>query len=178
MTSKFIFFKIPLCGSHSIIAGKGHYFSLVTQSPVQEFSEPLAVHVGTSFDSKLLSFPKLCSSFLRIYCLFFFQPSHPSAAWIAWVQLKCNAKQINRIAVRPSLETILALSVHTESRMEVTQIKCNGIKYIAQCTVTRNYWLTIFFLPSLYFNTASLWFWQSVGRGSAISCVKHIVGAQ
>lgn len=78
-----------------------------------------------------------------IYHLFF--PGKPFfSIWTAWVQLKCNAKQINRIAVRPSRETILAVSVHTESRIEVTQIKCNGVKYIAQGTVTRNYWLTFF----------------------------------
>ena len=143
-------------GSYSVIEGKSH-FSLATQSTVQEFSEPLAVPICTSTDSKLLSFPKLCPSFSQIYYIACsFQPSHPSAAWIAWVQLKCNAKQINRIAVRPSLETILALSVHTESRMEVTQIKCNGTKCIAQRTVTRNYWLTI--SPPHYISIHCLWF--------------------
>ena len=144
---------------------------------MQEFSEPLAVPICTSTDSKLLSFPKLCPSFSQIYYIACsFQPSHPSAAWIAWVQLKCNAKQINRIAVRPSLETILALSVHTESRMEVTQIKCNGTKCIAQRTVTRNYWLTI--SPPHYISIHCLWFWHSVSKLSTYSGVKHIVGAQ
>lgn len=135
---------------------------LATSTTMREFSEPLAVHISTNTGSKFLSFPKPCPfSLVHIACSF--QPSHPSAIWAAWVQLKCNAKQINRIAVRPSPETILALSVHTESRMEVTQIKCNGIKYIAQCTVTRNYWLTIFFLSSLHFNIFSLWFPRNVG---------------
>lgn len=118
---------------------------LTTSTTMQELSEPLAVHRCTNTVSRFLSFPKPCPfSLEHIACSF--QPSHPSAVGAAWVQLKCNAKQIKRIAVSPSPETILALSIHTESRMEVTHIKCNGIKCIAQCTVTRNYWLTYFFL--------------------------------
>ena len=117
---------------------------------MQEFSEPLAVHICTNTVSIFLSFPKPCPFSLGHIA---FQSDHPSAVWVTWVQFICNAKQVNRLAVRPSRETILALSVHTESRMEVTQIKCNGIKDIAQCTVTRNSWLTIFFLSSLLFNT-------------------------
>lgn len=146
VTSKLLVSKTPLCGSNSVIEVKGH-FSLTAWTTVQEFSEPLAMYICISIYSKFLSFPKPCSPSpfppSWIYHLFF--PGKPFfSIWTAWVQLKCNAKQINRIAVRPSQETILAVSVHTESRIEVTQIKCNGVKYIAQGTVTRNYWLTFF----------------------------------
>lgn len=119
---------------------------MATHIRMWEFSEPWVVHICISTGSKFLSSSKSCP-FSPGHTACSFQPSHLSAFWAAWVQLKCNAKQINRLAVRPSLETILALSVHTESRMEVTQIKCNGIKYIAECTVTRNYWWTIFLSP-------------------------------
>lgn len=59
--------------------------------------------------------------------------------------LQCNTKLINRIAVRSSRETVLTSPLRTESRMEATQIKCNGIKYIAPCTVTRSWELTSLF---------------------------------
>lgn len=150
--------KISFCCSTAsgfVIEGKDHFLFRELHSNVGLSRAFTSAYVFQSWlHTVVFRVPALFSAG-SIACSF--QLSHPSPFWAAGVLLKCNTKLINRIAVRSLLETILTLSLHTESRMEVTQIKCNGIKYIASCTVTRNYKLTFFFSSLTVFSYLSLW---------------------